>query len=139
MVRPSEDKGLLLGALFRSRGGVNARRGRETITGGVNRFLLGGLSGAVLVGLVLVAVLAIAGLRISDEDVKVPSLLDDKPSVAQAKVEAVGLKVRLVRSSPPADPLGLLGPARAFVTRQVPESGQLIRSDGTVTLFVGYR
>jgi beta-lactam-binding protein with PASTA domain len=105
----------------------------------VNRFLLGGLTGAVLVGLVLIAVLAIAGLRISDEDVKVPSLLGDKPSVAEAKVESLGLKARLVRSSPPSDPFGFFGPARGFVTRQVPESNTMIQSDATVTLFVDYR
>jgi beta-lactam-binding protein with PASTA domain len=71
----------------------------------VNRFVLGGLTGAVLVGLVLVAVLSLAGLQISDEDVKVPSLLGD--------------------------------PSQDHVIRQLPESGQLMRSGGTVTLFAG--
>lgn len=102
----------------------------------MNRFVLGGLTGAVLVGLVLIAVLSLAGLQISDEDVKVPSLLGDRPSVAQAKVEALGLKVR-VRSDPSGDPFGLFGPPRLHVLRQLPDSGQKIRSDGTVTLFAG--
>jgi beta-lactam-binding protein with PASTA domain len=103
----------------------------------VNRFVLGGLIGAVLVGLVLVAVLSLAGLQISNEDVKVPSLLGDRPSVAQAKVEALGLKVRVVKPSPSDDPFGIFGPSQDHVLRQLPESGQMIRSDGTVTLFAG--
>jgi beta-lactam-binding protein with PASTA domain len=103
------------------------------------RFLLGGLTGAVLVGLVLVAVLAIGGLQISDEDVKVPSLLGDRPSVAQARVEGVGLKVRFVRSSPPSDPLGLFATPMPHVTRQFPESNKSVPGDATVTLFVDYR
>jgi beta-lactam-binding protein with PASTA domain len=103
------------------------------------RFLLGGLTGAVLVGLVLVAVLAIAGLQITDSDVKVPSLLGDRPSVAQARVQGVGLKVRIVRSSAPTDPFGLFSPPQAHVTRQIPESNTSVPGDATVTLFVDYR
>ncbi len=105
----------------------------------MNRFVLGGLTGAVLVGLVLVAVLSLAGLQISNEDVKVPSLLGDRASVAQAKVEAVGLKYRVVRQSRPVDVFGLLGSGPGHVVRQVPDSGEQIRSGARVTLFVGYR
>jgi beta-lactam-binding protein with PASTA domain len=82
-------------------------------------------------------VLSLAGLQISNEDVKVPSLLGDRPRVAKAKLEAAGLKVRL-RSDPSSDSFGFFGPSGPFhVLRQVPEGNEKIRSDGTVTLFVG--
>jgi beta-lactam-binding protein with PASTA domain len=116
---------------------VSRGRLRATINGDVNRFVLGGLTGAVLVGLVLVAVLSLAGLQISDEDVKVPSLLGDRASVAKAKVEAAGLKVRM-RSDLSSDSFGFFGPSGpVHVLRQVPDGNEKIPSDGTVTLFVG--
>jgi beta-lactam-binding protein with PASTA domain len=104
----------------------------------VKRFLLGGLAGAVLVGLMLVAVLHLADLRISDENVKVPSLLGDRPSVAKAKVQALGLRVRVVRSSPSGGLLSIFAPPLGHVARQVPNNGQLVPSNGTVTLYIGY-
>jgi hypothetical protein len=107
--------------------------------GQVNRFFLGAVCGAVAVGVVLIALLLVAGQQITNKDVKVPSLLGDRPLVAKAKLEAMGLKTRTVQQPAPFDPLGLFGPARPYVERQVPDNGELISSDGTVTLFVGYR
>jgi beta-lactam-binding protein with PASTA domain len=103
----------------------------------VKQFLLGGLAGAVLVGLILVLVFLLADLQVTNEDVKVPSLLGDRANVAKAKVEALGLKTRVVGSVPSSDPLGLFAPAIPHVTRQIPEGGDQVGSGGTVTIFVG--
>ena len=86
----------------------------------------------------LVAVLHFADLRISDENVKVPSLLGDRPAVAKAKVQALGLKVRVIRPSPSLDLFSIFAPTVGHVDRQVPNSGQLVPRDGSVTLYVGY-
>jgi beta-lactam-binding protein with PASTA domain len=105
----------------------------------VDRFFLGAICGAVAVGVVLVVLLLVTGSRITDQEVKVPSLLGDRPTVAKAKVEALGLKAHTVQRASLPDPLGLFGPTRPFVARQVPDHGALIPSGGTVTLFVDYR
>ncbi len=101
-------------------------------------FILGGLTGAVLVGLILVLVLVIADVQITDADVKVPSLLDNRPLVAKAKLQAVGLKARVVTAGP-SDPFGLFGSPIPHVSRQIPDAGTTVHSDATVTLFVAYR
>lgn len=99
----------------------------------------------LIAALAFVAIMFAADLRIEQDgssDTTVPYVLGDNLDVARAKIEALGVSVRVIGEAEGA--FGEIGLGAPFVARQIPrvplgEQETEVPQDATVTLFVDYR
>lgn len=104
----------------------------------MKRLLLAALAGAVLVGLLAVAMLYFADLRVEGGGVEVPWVGNRSAVLAKKELEAIGLRVEVKDDGAGDQPVWGFGnaPWNSLTVRgQQPPAGERVEAGETVTLF----